>query len=585
MRSVPRIVGLAALAFAGTLDGVAAAQSTHSQLGPDVTPTRHPGPTVAPKFTPPSPPDGSDQNATGGLGGEQAETAVAVNPLDSDNVVGVANDWSTGNVLTAFFTTQDGGQTWTSGDLPLEPGFSFSGDPEVVFCPDGTPVIICLQYYGAGGSGIYAYRSLDHGLTWQSGVQADLNGSNDKVQAACDFSSGPHHGQICAAWDRFGTGAGDNVYTSTSDDGGKTFSTSKRIDDANASAIAPDVAYGANSELWVMWADRGRFDVMIDHSSDGGATWGTDIFVANYNQVPSPIPGSFFRMFDIFSVAADWTNGPYAGSVYVTWHTWKGSAPRNANVRCAASHDGGATWSSTVVNKGDTTDADQVFPHAVVDAKGALDIDYYDRRLDPNNYLLWTWVARSSDGGATFKEYRVSDAGWDHAATENAGYIGDYMGIDASPHEVRPFWTDGTSGSQDVVCDAVNLDFFSDVATLSAATGGVAAFTIDVGPNHGGANYWVLGSLATAPGLTFGSGVHLALDYDPFFLLTLQYANSPSFVNTRGTLDATGGALASLDTGGPFSPSFAGVDLFFATLVLLPSPVFATNPTKVTLVP
>ncbi len=25
----------------------------------------------------------------------------------------------------------------------------------------------------------------------------------------------------------------------------------------------PDVAYGANSELWVMWADRGRFDVMM----------------------------------------------------------------------------------------------------------------------------------------------------------------------------------------------------------------------------------------------------------------------------------------------------------------------------------
>jgi len=63
----------------------------------------------------------------------------------------------------------------------------------------------------------------------------------------------------------------------------------------------------------------------------------------------------------------------------------------------------------------------------------------------------------------------VSDAGWDHAATEYAGYIGDYTGIDASAHEVRPFWTDGTSGSQDVMTDAVSLDFFSDVATLSAA--------------------------------------------------------------------------------------------------------------------
>jgi len=584
MRLIP-CVGAMAAVHGFVLVSLASGQTKRSELGPDVTPTRRPGPTVPAKFTPPSPPDGSDQNATGGLAGEQAETAVAVNPLDPDNIVGVANDWSTGNVLTGFFTTLDGGQTWSAGDLPLEPGFSFSGDPEVVFCVDGTPVIICLQYYGAGGSGIYAYRSLDHGITWQTGVRADLNGSNDKVQAACDYSSGPHHGQICAAWDRFFTGQGDNVYISTSDDGGQTFTTSKRIDDANASAIAPDVAYGANSELWVMWADRGRFDVMIDHSSDGGATWGTDIFIANYNPVPSPIPGSFFRMFDIFSVAADWTNGPFAGSVYVTWHTWKGSLPKNANVRCAASHDGGATWSFKVVNAGDTTNSDQVMPHAVVDAKGTLDVDYYDRRLDPNNYLLWTWVARSSDGGATFKEYRVSDAGWDHAATENSGYIGDYIGIDASAHEVRPFWTDGTTGTQDVVCDAVNLDFFSDVSTISAATGGVAAFTVDVGPNLGGLDYWVLGSLATTPGLTFGNGVHLPLDWDPLFLITLQFANSPTFVNTRGTLDATGGAAASMDTGGPFSPALAGVDLFFSTLVLQPTPAFATNPTKVTLVP
>ncbi len=159
------------------------------------------------------------------------------------------------------------------------------------------------------------------------------------------------------------------------------------------------------------------------------------------------------------------------------------------------------------------------------------------------------------------------------------------MGIDASAHEVRPFWTDGTSGSQDVACDVVNLDFFSDVSTLSAATGGVAAFTIDVGPNLGGLDYWVLGSLATSPGLTFGNGVHLPLNWDLLFQITMQFANSATFVNTHGTLDAAGGALASFDTGGPFSPALAGIDLYFSTLVLQPSPAFATNPTKVTLVP
>lgn len=584
MGTIARVAALA-LAHGSVLAALATAQTLRSEIGPDLSPSKHTGPTVPPKRTPPAPPDGNDQDATGGLLGQQNETAVAVNPLDPRNVVGVSNDYSSGNVHTGFYTTLDGGQSWSSGDIPLEPGFSFSGDPEVVFCPDGTPVIICLQYFGAGGSGIYAYRSLDQGITWQAGVQANLHSANDKVQAACDFSSGPFHGHITAAWDRFGTPSGDTIFAMRSEDGGQTWKGLRRVDDANGNAIAPDVAYGANSELWVMWADRGSFDILVDHSSDDGKTWGTDIKVASYKQVPSPIPGSSFRMFDIFTIAADWTSGPYAGAVYVAWHQWHSTAPKNSDIDCAASLDGGASWNTVNVNVADTSNADQVFPHAVVDAKGTLNIDYFDRRLDPGNYLLWTWVARSSDGGATFKEYRASDAGWDHAATESAFFIGDYIGVDASAHEVRPFWCDGTSGSQDVVCDAVNLDFFSDVATISAATGGVAAFTIDVGPNLGGLDYWVLGSLATTPGLTFVNGVHLPLDWDPLFLLTMQAANTSTFVNTRGTLDAAGGALASLNTGGPFSPALAGVDLFFSTLVLQPTPAFATNPTKVSLVP
>jgi len=585
LQAIPRVVVLAAVVHGLVLVSLAGAQTLRTELGPDFTPTKYPGPTVPPKWTPPAPPDGNDQDATGGLSGLQAETSVAVNPLDALNVVGVSNDLSTGSTRVAFYSTQDGGQTWTSGNVPLEPGFSFTGDPEVVFCTDGTPVILCLQYVGAGGNGVYAYRSLDHGVTWQGGVLVNLNTANDKVQAACDFSNGAHHGDITAAWDRFHTGYLNTIHVMRSEDGGQTWKGLRRIDDAVGDTIAPDVAYGANSELWVMWADHGSLEIKIDHSSDGGKTWGTDIKVSDYNSVPSPIPGSLFRVYDVFTVAADWTSGPYAGAVYVAWHTWKGAAQGNANVRCAASYDGGATWSSVLVNASDTTGADQFFPHAVVDAKGTLNVGFFDRRLDPNNYLIWTWVARSSDGGATFKEYRVSDAGWDHAATEYAGYIGDYTGIDASAHEVRPFWTDGTSGSQDVMTDAVNLDFFSDVATLSAAAGGVAAFTVDVGPNLGGANYWVLGSLGTAPGLTFGNGLHLPLNWDPLFQVTLQFANTPSFVNTRGTLDAAGGALASLDTGGPFSPALAGIDLFFSTLVLQPTPAFAINPTKVTLVP
>src|SRR6185503_15324910 len=114
-------------------------------------------------------------------------------------------------------------------------------------------------------------------------------------------------------------------------------------------------AYGANSELWVVWADRGTFDVLVDRSTDGGATFGTDIKVSDFTQVPSPIPGSSFRMFDIFTIAADWTGGPNAGTAYVFWHNWKNVNPKHADILCASSTDHGVTWNKVVVNAGDTT--------------------------------------------------------------------------------------------------------------------------------------------------------------------------------------------------------------------------------------
>jgi len=571
-----------------------AQQSERFTLGPDVS-TRVPPPDIEEQarrlieawktYRSPDPPDGQDENASKGRGSVQNETAIAINPLDPLNVVAVSNDYSSGNVLTGFYSTLDGGVNWTTGDLPLEPGFSFSGDPSVIFTPDGIPVIVCLQYFGPAGSGIYGYRSLDGGLTWQTGVQIDLNGANDKVQTGCDFSGGPFHGQICSAWDRFGTGSGDHIYLSRSDNGGMTWKTSKRVNDANNRAtISPDVAYGANSELWVMWADRGTEEIYVDRSIDGGVTFGADILASGFNIVPSPIPGSSFRMFDIFSITADWTDGPYSGTVYVAYHTWKGGVDQNANIRCASSSDHGATWTNFIVNDdGFDNHADQVMPHAAVDSKGNLNVGFFDRRLDPNNLLLWTWVARSSDGGQTFSNHQVSGVGWDHNATEFPSFIGDYTGLDVWEHFVRPCWTDGRSGSQNVMSDDVYLDFFSDESVLSAATGGQVHFTINIGPNYAGQDYWMFGSLGTSPGLTFGNGVHLPLNFDAFFLMTIQLANTAVLQNSMGVLDATGSALPLLDTFGPFDPAFSGFDLFFATLVGISPPTFATNSTTVTL--
>ncbi len=535
-----------------------------------------------PQQRPPSPPDGTDQQPDAGRGGAQCECSIAIDPNDEQHVVGTAIDFASGSALTTWYTSFDGGQNWTSGVFPNESGYALNGDSTVVITPTGIPVITLLQYFGAGGSAVYSYRSLDGGLTWQAPLMVDLDSANDKVQSAVDLSMGPHRGQIAIAWDRFGTTKGDTVLVGVSDDDAATWRNIQRVDDVKGSAISPDVAYGPNSELWVMWADRGKFDIRLDRSLDGGVTFGTDVIAGTYVQVPFTLPNNFFRIFDIFSLAVDHTQGPWSGSIYVAYHRWGGN-PKQADIYVVHSHDGGATWAKNNVNVGDTSGSHQVMPWAQVDSHGNLNIAFWDSRLDPNNYLQWVWVARSSNGATKWREYPVSDAGFDFANTDG-WYLGDYIGLDNSDHFVRPFFPDGRSGSLDQTSDELHLDLHTDIDVLSAATGGVVNFDLNVGPNERNASYWLLGSFSTSPGLKLGP-VLLPLNYDALFETTLIFANTALLSNSLGVLDSTGSAAIVLDTQGAFDPSLSGLDTFWAAYVFGPRPIYATNPTVITLTP
>jgi hypothetical protein len=531
----------------------------------------------------PTPPDGPDVPLDDGRGNLQCESSIAIDPNDELHVVGVAIDFAAGFAQTAWYTTFDGGTTWTSGIFANEPGFALNGDPTVVITPGGVPVISILQYWGAGGSGVYSYRSLNGGSSWQAPVLVDLDSANDKVQSACDLSGGPWHGQVALAWDRFFTGQGDTIFTAVSDDEGVTWRDVQRIDDVDfKQAISPDVAYGPGSELWVMWADRGDLAIRVDVSRDGGATFGADITAGTYLQVPVTLPNNFFRIFDIFSLAVDTSGGPYDGRIYIAYHRW-GGAPKNADVWVIRSADDGATWTKSNVNVADTSGSHQLFPWVDVDPHGNVNLTFYDCRLDPSNYLLWNWVARSSNGGSKWSEYVVSDAGFDFGAS-GAWYLGDYIGLASSEHHVRPFFAADDGTLLGLVTDDVHLDCHSDIDQVSVATGGVVKFTVNIGPNHSGENYWLFGSLSSQAGLDIGP-IHLPLDYDSLFELTLAFLNSPTFQNSLGVLDATGSALVTVDSGGPLDPSLAGQDTFWAAYVFGKRPVYGSNATRVSLIP
>jgi hypothetical protein len=120
--------------------------------------------------------------------------------------------------------------------------------------------------------------------------------------------------------------------------------------------------------------------------------------------------------------------------------------------------DGGVTWVNPAtgtaeplrVNQDPPRNAkDQWFPWVAVAPDGRVDVVYYDRREDPINRFVNLYLSRSSDGGASWTDIRVSDVpsnmNW---AFDRGIFIGDYNALSISPDGTAyPFWTDARNGT------------------------------------------------------------------------------------------------------------------------------------------
>ncbi|MHC4815400.1 MAG: Kelch repeat-containing protein [Planctomycetota bacterium] len=94
------------------------------------------------------------------------------------------------------------------------------------------------------------------------------------------------------------------------------------------------------------------------------------------------------------------------------------------------------------------------------------------------------------------------------------------------------------------------LPLTASPATISIATGGTQTFTLNAGSQHGSRPYWLFGSLTgTSPGVTLISAVGavtIPLVPDFYTTITIAQPNTAFLVNTKGALNASGQAQASL---------------------------------------
>jgi hypothetical protein len=276
---------------------------------------------------------------------------------------------------------------------------------------------------------------------------------------------------------------GQQIVLERSTDGGHTWfgsvpgnNTPEQISQKGAIAgTGCHVAIGPKGEVYITWYDNQADALMQAKSTDRGTTFTPAHPIATITGITAPFNNEAFRNLSIPTSGVD-----SAGNVYVAVASKNGDGapvvqgavdgtdPKHpvpdgqqqheqgdaanggsgSDIVLFKSTDGGTTYTGPVrVNQDKKpSDSDQFQPWIAVTDRGQVNVSYFDRRNDPNDLFIDTWLSRSNDGGKTFHDTRVTHQAWDprvNPPTSTSGeFIGDYQGLVADDNVAIPFWND-----------------------------------------------------------------------------------------------------------------------------------------------
>ena len=274
-----------------------------------------------------------------------------------------------------------------------------------------------------------------------------LNGTKaqDKEWAIVDRANNT----IYVTWtqfDQYGTSDPEkysNIMFSKSTDGGASWASALQINEISGDCVDSDnttegavPAVGSEGQIYFAWA--GPAGLVFDRSLDGGQTWlDEDIFISDQPGGWDYNVSGIYRCNGLPVTCCDLsTNSPYKGTIYVNW-TDQRNGDSNPDVWIAKSVDGGDTWSEPILVNDDNTDRAQFFSWMTIDqANGDVYVVFYDRR-NYNNANTDVYLARSTDGGQTFSNFKISESPF---LPYSSVFFGDYTNIVAHNGRVRPIW-------------------------------------------------------------------------------------------------------------------------------------------------
>lgn len=436
----------------------------------------------------------------------QNEPTVAVDPHNTQVVVAGSNDYCAaivnGDTWAGYYRSTDGGSTWQDSLAPGYPADSSAaglaspahgtcggaGDPSQAFDRDGRLfyAFICFNRSKPINGGVFVARYTNDGGAYDRTVLVKrgtpsglfLTGLfQDKINLTADQTTGPFSGNVYVAWSQYDGFAPSNaVLFSRSSDHGLTYSRPIRVTPVSlGTASFADLAVGPDGAVYLTFltypsSANPSTDVWLSKSTDGGTSFGPPAHVATIALFDSsefsgngsadcgdgpfacPSGLTFSRFSSTPAVAAD------AAGVHVVWNGELANGQSKVFVRNSPN---GVTWATSATPL-DAVPVGHQWTPDIASAGGVITVVFYDSRSDPayapslppgdtasgqnSGDVVNTFVAKSTDGGASWSETPISthgsNFGWETHGSRRIGFWGDYIYVSAVGGTVVAAWTD-----------------------------------------------------------------------------------------------------------------------------------------------